>query len=181
MTNDPKNIKPQASSAMRGRLLASSALVALVLLVLVTGCAELLAPPIPPTPVPSPTVATPTNTPSPVPPTVEPTVGVRAFPLGRPSVVPVLYKMFDTGTDFQKENPEWGPVGSIQFVLWQEVNPGRDDYDWSVIDRMLALEEPLKVTLPDGREIPKPVVIQVFPYISGRPGWEAGYYDATPI
>ena len=180
MTSKSKNRKPWAWSAMRHRLLASSALIGLALLVLVTGCAELLRPPAPPTPVPSPTVGTPTPAPSPVPPTVEPTVGVRFFPLGRPSVVPILYRMFDFGTDFQRLNPEWGPVGSIQFFVWEDINPGPDEYNWSVIDRKLALEAPLKVTLPDGREIPKPVVIQIFPYISGRPGWEAGYYDATP-
>jgi len=113
-------------------------------------------------------------------PTEEPTLEAEYFPAGIPTPVPILYKMFDWGTDYQHLKPEWGPVGSIQFFMWEDVNPAPDVYDWSVIDEKLALEAPLKVTLPDGREIPKPVVIQVFPFISSAPGWDAVYYDGTP-
>jgi hypothetical protein len=94
--------------------------------------------------------------------------------------VPIFYKLFDWGTDFQRLHPEYGPVGSVQFVRWADINPAPGVYRWEEIDSKLALEAPLKVTLPDGREIPKPVVIQVFPFISSYPGWRATYYDATP-
>lgn len=98
-----------------------------------------------------------------------------------PTVVPILYDMFDWGTDFQQQHPEWGPVGSIQFVTWEEINPAPGQYNWSVIDKELAKEAGLQVTLPDGTQIQKPVVIQVFAYLSSATGWSASdFYDATP-
>jgi hypothetical protein len=100
---------------------------------------------------------------------------------GDPDVVPILYRFFDWANDWQNLRPEYGPVGSIHFHMWDEVNPAPGVYDWDVIDYWLAEESSLKVTLPDGTEIPKPVVIQVFPYISSACGWEnVFFYDGTP-
>lgn len=106
---------------------------------------------------------------------------IGVIPEGDPGVVSILYRFFDWGSDWQTLKPEWGPIGSIQFVLWEEVNPEPGVYDWSLVDRRLAEEADLRVTLPNGQEIQKPVVMQIFPYISGAPGWENCYfYDATP-
>jgi len=104
-----------------------------------------------------------------------------APPKAIPTVAPILYRMFDWGTDFQQQHPEWGPVGSIQFVTWEEINPAPGQYNWSVIDKELAKEAKLQVTLSDGTQMPKPVVIQVFAYLSSATGWSASdFYDATP-
>ncbi|MFH1086435.1 MAG: DNRLRE domain-containing protein, partial [Chloroflexota bacterium] len=103
------------------------------------------------------------------------------IPAGRPSVVPILYRFFDWGNDWQNLKPQWGPVGSIQFTMWESVNNGPGAFNWSVIDRELEKERPLKVTLLNGQVISKPVVIQVFPYISSYPGWtDVLFYDGTP-
>ena len=153
-----------------------------ILLLLAEGCTQLFRPTPSPTPSASPTPEAPTQTPSGVLPGETPTsaVGPEVFPSGYPTVVPILYKMFDTGSDYQHTKPEWGPVGSIQFYLWEKINPEPDVYNWVPIDQGLAAEASLKVTLPDGREIPKPVVIQIFPYLSSAVGWNAVFYDATP-
>ena len=158
----------------------------LVIALLLGGCAGLLQPrPTPePLPIPSPTApaltreattaaGTPVDTR-----TREP--ASQFVPSGLPKPVPVLYKMFDWGTDYQNLHPEYGPIGSIQFFMWNSVNPASDVYNWDVIDSKLGLESDLNVTLLDGTEIPKPVVIQVFPYISSAPNWDASFYDATP-
>ncbi|MBM3187500.1 MAG: hypothetical protein FJZ90_02135, partial [Chloroflexi bacterium] len=159
-----------------------------LLLLLVTTIWPLLAGcgrPGTPTPAPLPwPVASPTASPvvtvAPQATTPQPTVQPQVFAPGRPTPVPILYKMFDYGTDFQNEHPEYGPVGSMHWTLWERVNPGPGAYDWSYIDDKLALEAPLKVTLLDGREIPKPVVIQVFTHLSSAPNWNADFYDGTP-
>jgi hypothetical protein len=93
--------------------------------------------------------------------------------------VPIIYKMFDYGTDYQRIAPQLGPIGSIQWVDWERINPARGEYNWSVIDSMLAQESNLKVTLLDGTVIPKPVVIQVMASISGSAG-SYSFTDYTP-
>ncbi len=106
---------------------------------------------------------------------------LRRIPPGDPQVVSILYRFFDWGNDWQKLNPEYGPVGAVHFHLWEDWNPTPDVYAWWVIDRQLYRERSLRVTLPDGSEIPKPVVVQIFPYISSASGWQnAVFYDATP-
>ena len=126
-------------------------LVGLGLVVLLSACG--LAGREPTQPAPTPTGAAPTTSaasPSPAPPVTEtptPREGPAAFGPGDPTPVPILYKMFDYGSDFQKTKPEWGPVGSIHWNLWRDVNPGRGAYNWNAIDKNLALEAPLKVTL----------------------------------
>ena len=157
-------------------------LILCVMLLLAGGCAQLLGPT--PTPVlpASPTAGALTQTPSGALPVEALTSAIEpeVFPSGYPTVVPILYKMFDTGTDYQHLKPEWGPIGSVQFYLWEDVNPEPNVYNWTPIDQGLAAEASLKVTLPDGRQIPKPVVIQIFPYLSSAVGWKAVFYDATP-
>ena len=161
--------------------LAALALALCLAPMLMAGCAQLLRPTPSPLP-PSPTTEAATETPPAMPPTEAPTSAIEAqvFPPGYPTVVPIIYKMFDTGTDYQHLKPEWGPIGSVQFYLWEDINPAPGVYNWAPIDRGLAAEAALKVTLPDGREIPKPVVLQIFPYISSAAGWQAVFYDATP-
>ncbi|MBC7237939.1 MAG: hypothetical protein H5T69_19015, partial [Chloroflexi bacterium] len=111
----------------------------------------------------------------------EPRGPVAKIPPGSPGVVPILYRFFDWGNDWQQLHPEYGPVGAVHFYMWEDVNPAPGVYDWSVIDRQLDRERPLRVTLPDGTVIPKPVVIQIFPYISSASNWEnAFFYDGTP-
>ena len=113
--------------------------------------------------------------------TVEPSpVGASVYKPGQPRSLPILYKMFDYGTDFQRLRPELGPIGSVHWTLWRDVNPGRNAYNWSTIDDRLKLEEGLKVTLPDGRQVPKPVVIQVMSHLSSAPEWVPDFYDGTP-
>ena len=186
-----KNNKRRAYRDMRRKLFVLCSLVVSMLLFLLSGCALLGKPtpspaPVPPTYTPveevqvTPAQPTITSRP-PEKPTEEPTAGVQVPAPGLPTPVPILYKMFDWGTDYQNLHPEWGPIGSIQFYVWEDVNPGRGAYHWDVIDRELAKEAVLKVTLPDGREIPKPVVIQVFAHLSSATGWKATFYDATPV
>ena len=180
------------TAGLRGRQLASTlaVLVAIVALAL-AGCLG-KATPLPLTPIP---FATPQPPQTPTPagqrtPAAElqgatptrplPTVAMRVFPAGQPTVVPILYKMFDFGTDFQNTRPEMGPIGSIHWSLWRNINPERGVYNWKPIDDKLASEANLKVTLANGTEIPKPVVLQIMSYISSAPGWDADFYDGTP-
>jgi len=116
--------------------------------------------------------ATPTEVPA--------TVAAQVFPDGVKTPVPIIYQMYDFGTDFQNEKPELGPVGSIHWSLWRNINPESGVYNWKPIDDKLASEANLKVTLADGSEIPKPVVLQIMAYISSAPGWSADFYDGTP-
>ena len=180
------------TAGLRGRQLASTlvVLVAVVAMAL-AGCLGKATPP-PSTPIP---FATPQPPQTPTPgvqqtlaaelpeatPTLPlPTVAMQVFPAGQPTVVPILYKMFDFGTDFQNTRPEMGPIGSIHWSLWRNINPGPGQYNWKPIDDKLASEANLKVTLADGTEIPKPVVLQIMAYISSAPGWDADFYDGTP-
>ena len=106
---------------------------------------------------------------------------LRRVPDGDPRPVPIIYRFFDLGNDWQKLHPEYGPIGAIHWVMWNDVNPKQGEYDWSLVDRHLARERSLRVTMVDGEVIPKPVVIQVFPYISSAPGWDdLFFYDGTP-
>ena len=106
---------------------------------------------------------------------------VQRIDSNAPSVVPILYQFVDWGTDFQAEHPEYGPVGAIEFAMWKDVNPGPGEYNWTAIDKYLDAQRDMRVTLPDGREIVKPVVIQVMTHLSSYPGWEGvDFYDGTP-
>jgi hypothetical protein len=125
----------------------------------------------------------PTATPLPAPSATSPlplAAAAMAAPAPRAVQSNILYQLFDWGTDFQHQHPEYGPVGSVQFYLWDTLNPAADVYNWSRIDAGLAQEANLKVKLVNGQEAPKPVALMVFPVISSYPGWNAEYYDATP-
>ena len=151
--------------------------IVLILALVMGGCRKAPEPTVIPLPSPA---ATPQMTFIPKQVTPEPTLAPQVYPPGQPTPAPILYKMFDFGTDLQKLHPEYGPVGSIHWTTWERINGAPDSYNWDIIDSKLALEAPLKVTLPDGREIPKPVVLQVFAHISSAPNWGAEFYDATP-
>jgi len=97
-----------------------------------------------------------------------------------PTPVPVLYKMFDYGTDYQTLHPEYGAVGSYQWVLWRDISPARGVNNWTLVDANLAKEQGLRVTLPDGTEVDKPVLFMALASLSGAPGWPATFYDGTP-
>ena len=106
----------------------------------------------------------------------------KVIPPGSPGVVSMLYRFFDQeGNDWQSLHPEWGPIGAIHWSMWETVHPSEGSYNWSAVDRRLNDERGLRVTLPDGTEIQKPVVIQVFPFISSAYDWHGAYfYDGTP-
>ncbi len=121
------------------------------------------------------------RTPAPSPPA--PNVGRRVLAQQDP-VVPIIYRFFDWGTDWQNLRPEYGPIGSLQFVFWDVMNPAPGVYDWSRVDRELDKERPLRVTMPDGRVIPKPVMYQIHLYTSSRSemGWtDITFFDNTPV
>ena len=64
----------------------------------------------------------------------EPTVEIAVVPGGLTTPVPIIYKMFDYGTDYQSLSPEMGPIGSIMWFDWQRINPARGEYNWSAND-----------------------------------------------
>jgi hypothetical protein len=81
-----------------------------------------------------------------------------------------LLRMFDYGTDLEAR---YGvPIGAVHQWAWDEINPARGVYHWDDIDAALAAEAALG----------KAVQSQIIFYYSStsRPGWNYGYYDATP-
>lgn len=113
----------------------------------------------------------PTRTPTPAP---TPTVRQPA---------PVIYRFEDApGTDHQTLHPEYGPIGVLKYVTWEDINPAPGRFDWAPLDNLLAREANLKVTLRDGRVIPKPVAIEVVLYLQRHPTRQGNYafYDCTP-
>ena len=110
-----------------------------------------------------------------------PAAAGQLIPPGVTPPAPVIYKFFDLGTDYQTLHPEYGPIGSMHFVTWEQINPGPGQYNWAAIDNQLAQEASLRVTLPDGRTIPKPVTIQVDLYLAQYPKQGSYFfYDCTP-
>lgn len=95
--------------------------------------------------------------------------------------VPALYKMFDYGTDYQRLHPEYGAVGSYQWFLWEDVHTGPGEFDWTLVDQRLHEEKGLEVTLADGTEVDKPILLLGCSFISSGPsGWPVMFYDGTP-
>ena len=80
------------------------------------------------------------------------------------TVPPVTYCLdCGHGVDWRTERPELGPVGTFCYSTWDRLNPAPGTYDWTDLDRQLALEDGLMVQI-DGPEpylIPKPVQISV--------------------
>lgn len=100
-----------------------------------------------------------------------------------PDVASIIYRFTDFGNDWQTLAPELGPIGSIHFYRWEAFHTGPNQYNWNVIDVQLAKEAKLKVTLLNNQIIPKPVFLQVVPFLSNnpdRPTWTAVFYDSTP-
>jgi len=85
-----------------------------------------------------------------------------------------LYQMFNN------EGADLGIAGSVQWATWETVNPSEGQYNWAAMDARLAALADKTITLGDGTVIPAPVIIQVFPYISGASGWKYEFYDCTP-
>jgi len=94
--------------------------------------------------------------------------------------VPILYKLFDHGTDFQKLMPELGPVGAVKFFRWDQINPAYNGFNWGVIDQALDEERDLKVTLLSGEEVPKPTTIFIIPSLSSSESGSTVFTDCTP-
>mgnify|MGYP005841554835 CR=1 FL=1 len=148
------------------RALAAAATAAALLVILVITLAYGMMPP-PPPPVP-----TATGTPA-----------VQIIPAGIRTPVPVIYKFFDVGSDFQNTNPEYGPIGAVHWVMWEDINPGPGIFNWNRIDLDLQREKDLKITLPNGEVIPKPVTLQVNFFLAEAKIWSCPntwYFDGTP-
>ena len=79
------------------------------------------------------------------------------------------------------DRPGLGPIGSTHFVTWEMINPAPGVFDWGPIDSLLEREAAIKVTLPDGRVIPRPVAMQVDLFLADHPKRRNHYwYDCTP-
>ncbi len=116
--------------------------------------------------------------------TITPTPGPNQTPL------PIIYKMFDYGTDYQTTYPEYGPIGSDQWIDTCRTNPSPGIYNWDAMEANLAKEDGLMVTLWDGSEVAKPVVFAgVIGYTSDIPGedghdfiyWGAPHWPAPYV
>ena len=90
-------------------------------------------------------------------------------------IPPVLYKLFDYGTV-----PDQVPFGSTHWYMWSALNPQSGAYNWAPIDKHLADEEGITITLPSGEVIPKPVVIFVVPHLSSDMCPGTFFQDCTP-
>ena len=73
--------------------------------------------------------------------------------------------------------PEWGPVGSIHYYLWKDVNPSPEVYNWNIIEAQLNKER-TTVTLLNGQVV-LPVVLQVMPTTPKR-NWSGVYFTMPP-
>lgn len=60
-----------------------------------------------------------------------------------------------------KGHPEWGALGGWAPFKWRDLNPQEGVYDWSKTDQFIKDAQKMRVTLPDGSVIPKPVGIAV--------------------
>ena len=71
-------------------------------------------------------------------------------------------------------HPEWGALGGWTPFKWSDLNPSPGVYDWSKPDAYIRAAAAMRVTLPDGSVIPKPVGISVELWaqetVSGRIG-----------
>jgi len=99
-----------------------------------------------------------------------------------PAPVPAVYEMFDSGEDFQATIPEAGPIGGVVWSTWEDIHTGPGCLTLTKIDVKLDVARSMTVTLSSGEVVSKPVVIQIFPYLSStsKAGWTAYGWDATP-
>lgn len=68
-------------------------------------------------------------------------------------------------------HPEWGPVGGWWVFRWNELNPQKGVYDWSLIDDYIRTAQKYQTApFPNGSTMPKPVGISVMVYEFGDMG-----------
>jgi hypothetical protein len=80
-------------------------------------------------------------------------------------------------------HPEWGALGGWTEFAWSALNPAKGVYDWTLTDRYIRDAQAMRVTLPDGRQIAKPVGLAIVIWtadstdvqigINCMPGWVA--------
>ncbi|MBC7262371.1 MAG: hypothetical protein H5T63_10190, partial [Chloroflexi bacterium] len=156
-----------------------------------------------PTCTPTPTrMATPTPIIIPVPnltPTLPGHTPVSAPPIHLPPVIFVMYDWMngDWGNpDYYlrykdqwgiwrevQGHPEYGALGGWSEFTWDRLNPAKGVYNWSLTDAYILNAQKMRVTLPDGSVIAKPVGIAVTPWtfdetaeyigVNHTPGWVA--------
>jgi hypothetical protein len=113
-------------------------------------------------------------TPLPTPPNPPPVSGgAETSPANLPPVIFVMLDWFngDWGNpDYQfsyvdkwgyrqeyRGHPEYGALGGWKAFHWDDLNPERGVYNWSKPDQYIKDAQAMKVTLPDGSVIAKPV------------------------
>jgi hypothetical protein len=152
---------------------------------------------------PTPPSATPTSVVSPRPAPVDTRLS-RWATLSPANLPPVIFVMLDfVNGDWGNPNyyetyrdnegnlaevrghPEYGALGGWAAFLWDHVNPYKDVYDWTEMDRYILEAQQMRVTLPDGSVIAKPVGIEVQTWtldtnpttgalgVNHTPGWVA--------
>ncbi|NLS76923.1 MAG: DNRLRE domain-containing protein, partial [Chloroflexi bacterium] len=84
------------------------------------------------------------------------------FPPGYPTVVPVVYVMYDyQNRDYRRERPEYGPLGAWMWWTWDAIHVGPGRFDWSLIDSYLTKAASYSIELETGELIPKPVALSI--------------------
>jgi hypothetical protein len=78
------------------------------------------------------------------------------------------------GRHEQYGHPELGALGGWREFHWNDLNPGRGVYNWTEPDNYIRDAQAMRVTLPDGTVIPKPVGIAVVIATLDRNGTSIG-------
>nr|MBC7245299.1 DUF11 domain-containing protein [Chloroflexota bacterium] len=65
------------------------------------------------------------------------------------------------GREEVRGHPEWGALGGWWEFVWAHLNPYKGVYDWTKTDEYILKAQRMRVTLPDGSVIAKPVGIAV--------------------
>ncbi|MGB9593687.1 MAG: hypothetical protein ACPL7R_06090, partial [Anaerolineae bacterium] len=86
-------------------------------------------------------------------------VWVASPPRNVPKPPPIVYWMYDWRNVNPNDMPEYGPFGSMHFVTWDSI-----DGDFSSLRAYLDKASQMKITLPDGQQISKPVILHVYFY-----------------
>ncbi|NPA91862.1 MAG: DNRLRE domain-containing protein [Chloroflexi bacterium] len=86
-----------------------------------------------------------------------------------PTAIPMLYARDDyRAYDYARHHPEYGPVGLWIRVRWNQLHKDWSShphaFDWEPIDTLLEKAARQRVRLPDGRQIPRPVILSVSIY-----------------
>ncbi len=101
-----------------------------------------------------------------------------------PTAIPILYARDDYEVyDYARHHPEYGPVGLWIRLRWNQIQKDwsthANAFDWRPIDRLLARAARQRVRLPDGRLIPRPVILSISIY-SQRGGDPFAFVTHTP-